>query len=317
MNVPRLRHKTAIFVTFLIAGLLGGLAAGALAAEKQAPGFFRAGANVVLVNATVLDRNHRPVRGLTRDRFRIFENKVEQRIGYFGEEEMPLSLAVVFDTSGSMGGKIAGATRALRAMLNDPNGDDEFSLITFADRPEVAVPWTSDAVAVQNRAAATRAHGRTSLLDAIHLALTQLHRANNIHRAILILSDGGDNSSRYTERQITRMLAEADVQLYAVDMSPAAILRDMPPEEVRGPDLLGRLCDYAAGRYFQAENQRDLAKTVDQIGKEMRSQYVLGYAPSNSAADGLFRHVRLQLLPVQGGAKLSVYWRRGYRSPAQ
>lgn len=202
-------------------------------------------------------------------------------------------------------------------MLDNPNRDDEFSLITFADRPELAVPWTSDATEVLNRAASTRARGRTSLLDAIHLAVTQLREARNLHRAILILSDGGDNHSRFSERQITRILAETDVQLYAIDMLPARILHDRSPEEISGPDLLGRLCDYGGGRYFQAESQRDLAKTVDEIGKEMRSQYVLGYAPANSAADGLFHHVRLQLLPVQGGPRFSVYWRRGYRLPRQ
>ena len=307
MHVPR--NLAAI-----IAAILG---VSAVAAEKQATGFFRAGANVVLINATVLDRNQRPVRGLTRDDFRLFENNVEQHVSYFGEEESPLSLAVIFDTSGSMTGKTAGATRALRAMLDDPNSGDEFSLITFADRLEVAVPWTSDPVAVLNRAAATRPHGRTALLDAIHLALTQLHSSRNPRRAVLILSDGGDNHSRHTEREINRILAEADVQMYAVDMRPAAILRDQSPEEAEGPDLLARLCDRAAGRYFQVENQRDLAKKAEQIAREMRSQYVFGYAPSNSAADGLFRHVVLKLLPVQGGRKLSVYWRRGYRSPAQ
>lgn len=114
MHVPRARHLTAILTSLL--------AASAVTAEKQVPGFFRAGTNVVLVNATVLDRNHRPVRGLTRDRFRIFENKVEQPIGYFGEEEMPLSLTIIFDTSGSMTGKIAGDGRATRHARQSQQG---------------------------------------------------------------------------------------------------------------------------------------------------------------------------------------------------
>jgi len=309
MHVPRASKKTAIVAVIL--------AVTAFAAEKQATGFFRSGVNVVLVNATVLDRNQRPVRGLTRGQFRLFENKVEQRITYFGEEEMPLSLAVVFDASGSMESKLPGASRALRAMLDNPGGNDEFSLVTFADRAEVASSWTSDGVEVQNFAAAARPHGRTALLDAIHLALNQLHGSKKPRRAILILSDGGDNSSRYTERQISALLDEADVQVYAIDMTPAAIMRERSPEEVKGPDLLERLCSRGAGRYFQVENQRDLAETADRIAKEMRSQYIVGYVPSNPPADGLVHHVQLRLLRADGAPRLSVYWRHGYRAPAQ
>ena len=166
----------------------------------------------MLINVTVLDGNPRPVRGLTRGDFHLFENKVEQRINYFGEEELPLSLAVVFDSSGSMDGKIAGASQALRAVLDHPGAEDEFSLITFADRAEMAVAWNPDAAEVRNRVALTRPVGHTALLDAIHLALTSMRSSTNRRRAVLVLSDGGDNHSRHTERQIARMLEEADVQ---------------------------------------------------------------------------------------------------------
>lgn len=260
MHVSRARFQAAILMAIV--------AAGALAAERQATGFFQARTNVVLINATVLDRNGRPVTGLTRERFRLFENKAEQRISYFAEEDLPLSLAVIFDTSGSMEGKTAGASRALSAMLDNSNRDDEFSLITFADRPDVTVPWTRDAAEVQNSAMLTRPRGRTSLLDAIHVALTQLHGAKNARRAVLILSDGGDNNSRYSERQISRMLEEADVQMYALDLSAAPILRERSVEEVEGPDLVSRLCDRAGGRYWQVDNQRDLAAAADQIERD-------------------------------------------------
>jgi Ca-activated chloride channel family protein len=308
MHLSRTRRQTAIIVTLLGAGL----GASGIAASNDV---FRAGANVVLINATVLDRNHRPVRGLTRDNFRLFEEKVGQRISYFGEEEMPLSLAIVLDTSGSMEGKMKRAIRTLHTLLDHSGAGDEFALITFSDRAEVALPWTSDAVEIQNRAVQMRPRGNTALLDAVQLALSQLHRPRNPRRAVLILSDGGDNHSRSSERQITRLLEEVDVQVYAVDMSPETILRERSPEEVMGPDLLARICERAGGRYWQVEGERDLAATADQISREMRSQYVLGYAPSNSAADGLFRRVHLQLLPA--GDKFSVYWRRGYRSPGK
>lgn len=320
MHVPRASRQAAIF--FLI------LAASLRAERKPVDSFplnsFEVRTSLVLINATVLDRNHRPVRGLSRDRFRLYENRVEQRVSYFAEEETPVSLAIVLDTSGSMEGKSAGAAEALKTMLANTNDDDEFSLVTFSDLSELTVDWTYDAVEVQNRAASIHPHGRTSLLDAIHLALTQLHRAKRARRAILILSDGGDNYSRHTERQIAAMLDEADVQMYAIDISATAIPRSGSPEELEGPDLLARLCDRGAGRYWQIDGRKELEQVSDQIGKEMRSQYILGFAPTDQYADGLFHRVRLQLTSSPDSqsrsgekAKLSVYWRQGYRAPTR
>lgn len=288
-----------------------------LGAEKQAPGYFRAGTNVVLINATVVDRNQRPVCGLSRGQFRLFENKVEQRITYFSEEELPLSLVIVLDTSGSMVGKIAGATRALHSILDVFGNDDEFSLITVAERAEVAVQWTTDAAEVQNRAASARPKGRTALLDGIHLALAQLKTSKNARRSILILSDGGDNTSRFTERQISRTLDEADVQMYALDMRPEVPVREALPEEILGPRLMDRLCEHGAGRYYQVASERALRETAEHVAREMRSQYVLGFAPSDSSDDGLFHHVQVRLAPGNNAPKLTVYWRRGYRAPVR
>ena len=294
--------------------LLSSVAVPCLAEQRQTANF-RSDANVVLINATVLDRHDRPVRGLSRDLFRIFENKAERPVTSFGEEDVPLSLAIVFDISGSMDGRLAGAREALGAVLENSNREDEFSLITFSDRPHVVVPWTSSAAEIQNRAPMDRPRGYTSLLDAIQLGLTQMERARNPRRALLILSDGGDNYSATTERQLTKLLEEADVQMYAVDMSVAPVLRDRSPEELEGPDLLERLCDHAGGRYYRVETSKELAKTADRIGDELRFQYVLGFVAPKVTEDGRFHRVRLQVVRPRGMPKVSVYWRRGYRAP--
>jgi Ca-activated chloride channel family protein len=288
-----------------------------LAADQPPPAQFRADANVVLINATVLDRNSRPVRGLSRDCFRLFEGQTEQTIEYFGEDETPLSLAIVLDTSGSMNGKIAGARKVLSAVLEMSNVEDEFSLITFAERPEVVVPWTADAGEIQNRVLMTAPRGRTSLLDAVHLGLNGMRRAKNPRRAIVILSDGGDNYSRYSETQLSRVLEEANVQIYAVEMMDAPLLHDLTEEEMAGPDLLRRLCDRAGGQYFQVSSGSELKTVADQIAKELRSQYLLEYVPSSGARDGRLHHVQLKVQPPVGTRKLSVYWRRGYRAPEE
>jgi len=289
-------------------------AAACMAAELTQVAHYRIESNVVLISATVLDRHNHPVRGLDKENFRLYEDKAEQSIAYFNEEEIPLSLAVVFDKSTSMEAKLPATRRALAAVLDTANPDDEFSLITFATRPELSMDWTDEAGEVQSRVLFHKPEGRTALLDAIHLALQRMKKASNPRRAIVIFSDGGDNASRYTERGLKRLLEEADVQLYAIDMSGSVMMRQRTPEEVAGPGLLARLCEHAGGRYFAAHNTRDLTRAADQISKELRSQYVLGYIPAGTIQDGRYHRVQLKLERPEGTSRLSVYWRRGYRA---
>lgn len=294
-----------------------GLTMAASAADIQQHPAFRSNSYLVLINATVLDPADRPVRGLTRDHFRLFQDKVQQNIAYFSEEEAPLSLAIVFDTSGSMRKKISGAYEALRTILATSNPGDQFCLITFASQAELAVPWVSDEAFIEKSAGITEPNGRTSLLDAVHLALDQTKLATNPRRAVLVLSDGGDNHSRYREREIAGALEEADVQMYAVDMEESPYLTARSDEELEGPSLLERLCERAGGRYFHAQNSRELATVADRISKELRSMYVLGFVPPNGVDDGRFHYVQLKLDRPAGGPKLSVYWRHGYRVPGE
>jgi Ca-activated chloride channel homolog len=288
--------------------------AGVSLAGERASDQFRVDANVVLINATVLDRHDRLVRGLTREHFRVWEEKAEQSIAYFSEEETPLSLAVIFDVSGSMKGRIASMRAALNAVLQNANAEDEFSLITFSDEPQVAAGWSADPEEVQNRLLLASAHGQTALLDALAAGLAQMKRASNPRKAIVIFSDGGDNHSRTTERQFMRSLAESGVQIYALESGEPSVLRTRSPEELAGPDLLDRLCDDAGGRYFQVDGNRELTAAAEQISRELRSQYVIGYVPSGGANDGRFHHVRVEVKREEGTPKVSVFWRQGYRA---
>lgn len=290
------------------------LLAGACSAAE---GQFRVDANVVLINATVLDRHDRPVRGLTRDRFRLFEDKTARNIAYFSEEEVPLSLAVIFDVSGSMQGKLAGMRAALNAVLQSSNARDEFSLVTFSDQPQVAVGWDSNGDSIQNRLLLASAHGQTSLLDAIETGLATLKKASNPRKAMLIFSDGGDNHSRATEKQILRSLSESEIQIYAIDMADGPVLRTPAPEEINGPDLLDRICDHAGGRYFEVDGKSELTAAAQQIARELKSQYLIGYVPAVAAQDGRFHHVRLEVTRPQGSSKVTVFWRHGYREPIE
>jgi Ca-activated chloride channel homolog len=283
-------------------------------AVSNRPGEFRIDANVVLINATVLGPHGRPVLGLTRDRFRVFEDNSEQSIAYFSQEDVPLSLAVVFDASGSMEGKLPAMRSALSALLANGNPGDEIALVTFSDRPQLAIGWTSNPAEIQNRLLDVSAHGETSLLDAIRTGLASMKQAKNARRAMLILSDGGDNHSRASEREILHSLEEADVQIYAIDSTQSWSFRTRAPEELLGPDLLERICDRAGGRYFQADGQRELNDAAGQISRELRSQYLIGYVPRSGTEDGRFHRVRVQVKRDSATPRLNVFWRKGYRA---
>lgn len=279
------------------------------------PPQFRADTNVVLVNATVLDRQDRPVRGLDRDQFRVFEDKAEQKITYFSEEEVPVSVAVIFDVSGSMRDKISGMRAALDAVLQSANPGDEFSLVTFASEPQGVVRWTQNPEDIHNALQQVSAQGQTSLLDALETGLAYMKTAKNPRKAMLVFSDGGDNHSRSTEREVMQSLEEANVQIYAMDSTEPLVIRARLPEEIAGPDLLERICNHAGGRYFLVDRERTLAPAAEQISRELRSQYIIGYVPAQ-ANDGRFHHVRVEVKAQAGTRKLVVFWRPGYRAPA-
>jgi Ca-activated chloride channel family protein len=217
-----------------------------------------------------------------------------------------------------MDGKMAGMREALDSILHSANPEDEFSLVTFAGEPQVALGWSQNPEEIQNRAMLASARGTTSLLDALKTGLVLMKSAKNPRKAMVIFSDGGDNHSRSTERELMQSLEEADVQIYAVDtVDPLMRARSYEEkvEEFSGPDLLSRLCDHAGGRYFQVDGKHELAATAEQISIELRSQYVIGYVPSNNAKDGRFHELRVQVVHKEGMPKVSVFSRRGYRAP--
>src|SRR5579863_8319272 len=171
---------------------------------------------VVLIPVTVTDPLNRFVTGLEKEQFRLFEDKGEQKIVHFASEDAPLSIGLVFDTSGSVGSKLTKSRQAVSQFFKTANPQDEFFLVQFNDRPEMIVDFTTNLEDIQNRLTFTQSHGRTALLDAVYMALHKMKKAHNPRKALLIISDGGDNSSRYTEAEIKNLVREADVQIYAI-----------------------------------------------------------------------------------------------------
>jgi Ca-activated chloride channel homolog len=131
----------------------------------------------------------------------------------------------------------------------------------------------------------------------------------------VVFSDGGDNHSRSTEREIDRLLAESGVEVYAIDAADSLAFLSRSPEVFAGPDLLDRICGQSGGRYFQADGKAEMRRAAQQISRELRSQYLIGYVPSGAADDGRFHYVGVQVKRPAGSPKVSVFWRRGYRVP--
>jgi Ca-activated chloride channel homolog len=272
--------------------------------------------DLALVNVTVTDPYNRLVTGLDTDNFRVYEDNSEQELVTFSSEDVPISIGVIFDMSGSMSNKIAKAREAALQFFKTANPQDEFFLVSFNERAELTSSFTNSIEDLQGRMMLTVPKGRTALLDAIYLGLSQMRGARNAKRALLILSDGGDNHSRYTETDIKRLVKEADTQLYAVGIFDPIGYRNRTPEELNGPSLLTEVTEMTGGRVFAVEKLDELPDIATKIGMELRNQYVIGYRPSNKAHDARWRKVKVKIRAPKGLPPLTVYAKTGYYAPS-
>jgi Ca-activated chloride channel family protein len=274
----------------------------------------RASADLVLVPVTITDPMNRLVTGLEKENFQLFEGSAGQEIKTFSSEDAPVSLGVIFDSSGSMSSKMDRAKDAVVEFFKTANPQDEFFMITFSDEPEVVSDFTSSVDEIQGKLVFTVPRRRTALLDAIYMGVTKMRQAKYAKKALLIISDGGDNHSRYTEGEIKALVKEADVMVYAIGIYDRYF---QTQEERLGPELLGQVAELSGGRAFTVENPNDLADVATKIGIELRNQYVLGYRPHNGLRDGKWRKIKVKLLPPKGLPPLRVYARTGYYAPEE
>ena len=290
-------------------------------AVKPAPSDLAARPNIrvqstlVLIPVTVTDPVNRFVTGLAKEDFNVFEDNQRQEIASFSSEDAPLSVGVVFDCSGSMGAKLEKSRQAVAEFVKRANPQDEFFLVQFNDSANLVQSFTTVAEEIQNRLAFTVSKGRTALLDAVYRSLHEMKKARNPRKALLVISDGGDNSSRYTEREIKNRVKEADVQIYAIGIFEPVGHRSRTPEELAGPGLLSEIAEQTGGRQYPVEDMNDLADVSAKIGVELRNQYILGYSPANQQRDGRYRRVQVKLNQPKGLPPLRAYWRMGYYAP--
>lgn len=270
--------------------------------------------DLVLVPVTITDPMNRLVTGLEPENFEVYEGSDKQQIKHFSSEDVPISLGVIFDISGSMGNKIEKAREAVVEFFRTANPQDEFFMISFSDRPELLSDFTASVEDIQAKLVYAQPKGRTALMDAIYMGLHQMKQAHEQKKALLIISDGGDNHSRYTEGEIKSLVKEADVQIYGIgifDSAPATI------EEKMGPVVLSEISEVTGGRTFTIDNPNELADVATKIGIELRNQYVLGYRPIKPARDGKWRKIKVKLNPPKGLPPLHVYAKTGYYAPSE
>lgn len=274
----------------------------------------RSNADLVMVPVTITDNLNRPVIGLDRDNFQLFEDKKPQEIKNFSSEDTPISVGLIVDSSGSMANKVERMREAVRQFCEAANPQDEFFMITFADAPQLTTDFTGSSAELENDLLTTQAKGRTSLLDAIYMGLRKMQDARYPRRALLILSDGGDNHSRYSERDVKNAVKEADVLLYAVGTYDRYVNTQ---EELLGPELLQNVTEVTGGKAFTLTNVADLPSVTKAISTQLRHQYVLAYRPQAKPRNGKWYKISVKLrLPQRFHAFLRVDARTGYYAGA-
>ena len=284
-------------------------------AMKVHPGsVIRVNVDLVLVPVTITDTMNRLVTGLEQKDFQVFENNNKQEIRSFASEDAPVSIGIIFDLSGSMTSKLIRAREAILQFIRTANPQDEFFVIIFNDRPELIEDFTSEVDDIEARLAMVHAGKRTALLDAIYYGVAKMKDARHQRRALLVVSDGGDNRSRYTEGEVRSQVREADVEMYSIGIFDAYA---GTPEEREGPMLLNELAEETGGRLFRVDDVAEMSDIAEKISTELRNQYVIGYKPKDLTRDGKWRKVKVKINPPQGLPPLTVHARTGYYAPLQ
>lgn len=272
--------------------------------------------DLVTLTLTVTDLYGRYVSGLTKSAFSVFDNNQEQEITFFSDSDAPVSVGILFDVSGSMGGdKIVKAQAALRRFINSSHPNDEYFLIAFNSRAQLLLDRTRDGEALLQKLTLVAPKNNTALYDAVYLGLERVTRGSHQKRALLIISDGQDNASRYNFGEVRRLMKESDVVTYAVgivgggDASSAL--------GMQGQAFLDELSSVTGGKSFYPSSDIEMDEIFERIALELRHQYSIGYTPNDFKLDGKWRKVKTKVKPPRGLPRLTVRSREGYFATPQ
>jgi len=281
------------------------------AAEESGHPRLRVDTSLVLVPVEVSDMLNRPVNGLEKQHFHVFDEKVEQKIVSFSMEDDPIAVGLVFDISGSMGGDLPEMRHAAAQFFKTSNPGDEFCLVELASTAHVAVPLTQNAADVDYKLMSSKGGGSTALLDGVYLGLNEVRKSKNMRKALVIISDGGENHSRYTPGEVKNAIVESDVLIYAIGTFGTGAGSNYLDQV-----LLRNITEQTGGRMFRAVGM-SLGDFADKIVIDLRNRYVLGYVPTDAKHDGRYHHIAVTLEPPRGLPKIQAHWRTGYYAPSE
>lgn len=272
--------------------------------------------DLVLVPVTVSDAMNRPVLNLTKDEFAIYEDNERQRIQFFSKEDAPISVGMILDVSKSMSDKFETERAAVSEFFKNANAQDDYFAIAFSDRPHLIADSIQSMDDIQQKLTLTIPAGNTALLDAIYLGVNQLRNARYQRRALLIISDGGDNHSYYNTKETKRMVEEADVLMYSIgvfDNMPVPVFKTI--EEKLGKRLLTGITELTGGQTIPVDSLDKVPEIAAAVSRELRQQYVIAYRSTRPLHDGKWRNIRVRITPRSGDPSLHVHYKRGYISP--
>jgi len=272
--------------------------------SRLPPANLRLDFRLVLVPVSVTDSMDRPITDLSRDRFHLLEDGVEQTISSFSAEDAPVSMGLLFDSSGSMKNRLDASVEALKLLFQTTMPGDEFFLVQFADKPRLLGGFTIEPAEIHRKLGFVQAGGWTALLDALALSVHQMKSAKNTNRVLTVLSDGMDNNSRFSESEVRSMVMEGDLRVYGIGL-------------YHRPRLLQQLAEETGGKVLIVQNIKELPDVVERLSREIRSHYLLGYSSRNPQNDGKYHKVKVELSQSPGAPPLRASWRHGYYAPVE
>ena len=271
--------------------------------------------DLVTLTLTVTDLYGRYVSGLGQNAFTVTDNNVVQDITFFSDSDAPVSIGVLFDVSGSMSGdKIGKAQKALAKFIATSHPADEYFLIAFNSRAQLLMDRTRDGEALLQRLTLVQPKSNTALYDAVYLGTERVTRGTHQKRALLIISDGQDNASRYNFGEVRRLIKESDVVTYAVGIMDGG--DSASSLGMQGQAFLDEISSVTGGKSFYPQSDVEMDEIFERIALELRHQYSIGYTPKDFQPDGKWRKVKVKVKPPRGLPRLSVRGREGYYATA-
>jgi Ca-activated chloride channel family protein len=271
--------------------------------------------DLITLTVTVTDTYGRYVSGLSKSAFAVFDNKQQQEITYFSDDDSPVSVGVIFDVSGSMSGdKVKRARDALAKFIQTSHDSDEYFLIAFNSRAQLLLDKTRDGDSILNKLTFVETKSQSALYDACYLGVEKVQRGSHPKRALLLISDGQDNDSRYTFNELRKLLKESDVTLYGIGILSGSDAGSAMGMEGQG--ILDELAGVSGGKAFFPRSAAEMDDIFEQIALELRHQYSIGYKPESFANDGKWHKVKVRVTPPRGLPKLFVRSKEGYYATA-